>query len=351
MPKVSLGELADKLEAELIGEREREVSGLRSLAEAGPEELSFLHQAAYKSDAEKSGAGALIVPQSLRELAAAWGRPLLVVAHSQLAVARALAFFHPRPAVLLGVHPTAVVAPGAELGEGVAIGPYAVVGEGSVIGAFSRLEAHVVIGRGCRLGREVLLHPGVVLYDHTELGDRVEVHSGAVIGADGFGYASVRGVHHKIPQVGNVVIEADVEIGAGTTIDRAALDTTRIGAGTKIDNQVQVGHNVAIGKGCIVCGQVGIAGSARIGDHVVMAGGSGMAGHIELGKGSVLAASTVAFQSVEPGRQMAGVPAVPIQEWRRQVTALPRLGELLRRVKKLEKALAMAAPAAGDGET
>jgi UDP-3-O-[3-hydroxymyristoyl] glucosamine N-acyltransferase len=340
MAKITLGELAERLEAELVGDGELEVCGLGSLAQAGPGELAFLHQAAHKEAAEKSRAAALIVPRQLRELAASFGKPLLVAAHSQLAVAQALAIFHPPHHGPRGVHPTAILPPGTLLGAGISIGPYVVVGEGCSIGDGVQIEAHVVIGRFCRLGNEVRLHAGVVLYDGVELGDRVEIHSGSVIGADGFGYASVRGVHHKIPQVGTVVIEADVEIGACTTIDRAALDETRIGAGTKIDNQVQVGHNVKTGKGCILCGQVGIAGSALLGDHVVMAGGAGMSGHIELGDRVQVAAAGVVLQSVEADRQVAGVPAVEIQDWRRQVAALPRLAELLRRVRKLEKALA-----------
>ncbi len=352
MAKFSLGELAERLEAELIGPAGGEVGGLRALAEAGPADLSFLHQASYRAAAETSRAAALIVPQGLREAAASLGRPLLVVAHSQLAVARALALFHPRPAPAPGIHATAAVDPGAEIGENVSIGPYAVVGDGSRIGEGSVLEAHVVVGRGCTLGRNVLLHPHVVLYDGIELGDRVEIHAGSVIGADGFGYATVRGVHHKVPQVGRVVLEADVEVGACTTIDRATLEATRIGAGSKIDNQVQVGHNVTTGKGCILCGQVGIAGSTKLGDYVVLAGQVGVNGHIELGSGAQMAAASVVLQSVEPGRQMAGSPAVDLKDWRRQVAAQPRLADLLRRVKKLEKALARDAdPAESQGES
>lgn len=339
MAKLTLGELADHLAAELIGPREQVVAGLRALAEAGPEDLSFVHEAKYKNEAEKSGAAAFLVPQKLREAAASFGRPLLLVAQSQLALIKALELFHPRYRPPAGVHPSAVLGEGVELGAGVVIGPYAVIGDGSCLGDGVVVEAHVVVGRGCTLGREVLLHPGVVIYDGCELDDRVEVHSGSVIGADGFGYASVRGVHHKVPQVGKVVLEADVEVGACTTIDRAALEVTRIGKGTKIDNLVQVGHNVTTGQGCLLCGQVGIAGSTRLGDHVILAGGAGASGHIELGNGVVLAASSVALQSVEAGRQVAGVPAVDLPDWRRQVSALARLPELLRRVRRLEKEL------------
>ena len=344
MAKVSLGELSRLLDAELRGDADpdRQVQGLRSLAEAGPDELSFLHQAAYKEEAAKSQAAALLLPRSLAAQvvpAGGGGRAVLLVDNSQLAVAKALAFFHPRQRPAAGVHETAVLGEGVVVGEGVAIAPYVVIGDGSVIGDQAVIEAHVVIGRGCRLGREVWLHPGVVLYDRTELGDRTEIHSGAVLGADGFGYASVRGVHHKVPQVGRVVLGADVEVGANSTIDRATLEATRIGAGSKIDNLVQVGHNVETGKGCILCGQAGIAGSAKLGDYVVLGGQAGVSGHLELGLGVQVAAASAALQTVEAGRQVAGIPAVPLADWRRQVAALPRLGELLRRVKRLEKEL------------
>ena len=339
MAKLTLGELADHLAAELIGPREQVVAGLRALAEAGAADLSFVHEAKYKNEAEKSGAGAFLVPQNLREVAASFGRPLLVVAQSQLALIQALELFHPRQRPPAGVHPSAVIGAGVQLGDGVAIGPYAVIGDGSRLGDGVVVEAHVVVGRNCTLGRDVLLHPGVILYDGCELGERVEVHSGSVIGADGFGYASVRGVYHKVPQVGKVVLENDVEVGACTTIDRAALEVTRIGTGTKIDNLVQVGHNVTTGKGCLLCGQVGIAGSTKLGDYVIMAGSAGASGHIEIGNGVVLAACSVALQSVEAGRQVAGVPAVDLPDWRRQISALPRLPELLRRVRRLEKEL------------
>jgi len=351
MAMVSLHELARALEAELVpagSARDFAVAGLRALALAGPSELSFLHQAGYKAEAQSSRAGAFLVPQSLREVALELGRPLLVVANSQLAVARALEIFHPRRRPAAGIHATAVVAADVELGVDLTIGPYVVIEEGCRIGAGSVLEAHVVVGRDCTLGRGVWLHPGVVLYAGTELGDRVEIHSGAVLGADGFGYASVRGVHHKVPQVGRVVLGEDVEVGANATIDRATLEATRIGAGSKIDNLVQVGHNVETGKGCILCGQAGIAGSAKLGDYVVLGGQAGVSGHLEIGTGAQVAAASAALQTVEPGRQVAGIPATGISEWRRQVAALPRLGELLRRVRKLEKALAPDEPKGGE---
>src|SRR6185295_9948094 len=191
------------------------------------------------------------------------------------------------------------------------------------------------------------LHPHAVLYDGTAVGANSVVHAGAVLGADGFGYATQGGAHHKVPQIGRVVVEAEVEIGANTTIDRATLGETRIGAGTKIDNLVQVGHNVRIGRHCILCGQAGIAGSTRLGDGVVLAGQAGVAGHIELGDRVQVAAKSAALAPVAPGAVVAGIPAVDLRQWRRQVALLSRLGEMNRRLKALEKKLGVPR---GEGE-
>ena len=182
-----------------------------------------------------------------------------------------------------------------------------------------------------------MLHPHAVLYDGTEVGAGSIVHAGAVLGADGFGYATHGGAHHKVPQVGRVVLEADVEVGANSTIDRATLGETRIGTGTRIDNLVQVGHNVEVGRHCILCGQAGIAGSARLGSYVVLAGQSGVAGHIELGDGAQVAAKSAALASVEPRTAVAGIPAIEMRKWRRQAVLLSRLDEIVRRLRAVEK--------------
>lgn len=348
MPTYTLADLAARLGAEVAGEAAAgalEVRGIRALADAGPHDLAFVHQASYLKAARESQGAALLLPRALAPAAASLGRPLLLVDHSQLAVAQAIALLHPPRPFAPGVHATAIVGEGCEIDPSVHIGPYAVLGEGCRLGAGVVIEAHAVLGRGCQLAEGVRIHPQVVLYDGTEIGARSEVHSGTVLGADGFGYATVAGVHHKVPQVGRVVLGADVEVGALTAIDRATLEATRVGDGTKIDNQVQVGHNVEIGKGCIVCGQVGIAGSTRLGNYVVMAGGSGASGHLEIGDQVTVAACSVLFQDSPPKRVVAGVPAVDIQEWRRTVSAQPRLSELLRRVRRLEKALEKAAGA------
>ncbi len=338
--KVALGDLAQRLGGRVRGDERLEIAGIRAPADAGPTHLSPLFQPRFKAQVLASGAGALLVTSSWEADSDLANRPLLVVEHGPLALAKLLELFHasvwPEP----GVHPTAVVSPEAEVAKSASLGPYVVVGAGSQIGDRVVLEAHVVVGRDCRLGAGAWLHPHVVLYDGVELGHGVRLHAGSVLGADGFGYATYRGVHHKVPQVGRVVLEAEVEVGANSTVDRATLGVTRIGAGSKVDNLVQVGHNVEIGKACIVCGQAGIAGSAHLGDGVVLGGQAGVSGHLTVGSGVQVAAKSALLQSTERGA-MGGIPAVPLAAWRRQVAALPRLGEMLRRLRAIERHLGM----------
>lgn len=327
-----LGEIARRVGGEVRGDPEMVIRGVRTLERAGAEDLSFVTRAGFAAEARASRAGALLVPPAfdLPE------RALVVVDDPSLALARAIELFHPRPAPAPGIHPTAVVGDGCEIDPSAAIGPYAVIGAESSVGAASALGAHVVVGRRCRLGREVVLHPHVVLYDATELGDRVVLHAGVVLGADGFGYATHGGEHVKIPQVGRTVVEDDVEIGALSAVDRAVLEETRVGRGTKIDNLVQVGHNVAIGRGSILCGQAGIAGSARLGDYVVVGGQSGVMGHHSIEDGTQIAGKSMAMEQ-SGGGQVAGIPAVSLAKWRRQTVLIGRLGEMLRRIRALEK--------------
>ena len=321
----------------MVGDPRLPVAGIRSLEHAGGSDLSFVSRAAFREQAAQSRAAALLVPSSLAE---DFGdRPLLVAADATLALARIIALFHPVEPAVPGIHPTAVVAD-CEIDAAAHVGPYAVIGEGSQVAAGAQVGAHVVVGRHCRIGGDSVLHPHVVLYDHTEIGDRVVLHAGVVLGADGFGYASVGGEHIKVPQVGRAVVESDVEIGALSAVDRALLEETRIGAGSKIDNLVQVGHNVQIGRGCLLCGQVGVGGSARLGDYVVLGGQSGAADHVEIARGVQAAGKSAILRSVpEEGLQVGGIPAIDLRKWRRQVAGLDRLGRLARRVRALEKQL------------
>jgi UDP-3-O-[3-hydroxymyristoyl] glucosamine N-acyltransferase len=329
----TLGELATLVGGVVRGNPERTVASVRSLAAAGPGDLSFLTQPKYRDEARRSSAGALLVGREEPELS----QDLLVCPDPAWALGEVLRHLHPPAVAPAGVHPTAVLAPDSFVAATASVGAHVVVGEGSRVEAGAVLHPGVVVGRRCRIGEGSMLYPRVVLYDDTELGARVTVHAGAVLGADGFGYAPHGGVLVKVPQVGRVVIEDDVEIGANTAIDRATLEETRIGAGSKLDNLVQVGHNVRLGKGCLLCGQAGIAGSSELGDGVVMAGRAGAGGHLEIGAGAQLAADSVVLRSVPAGARMAGSPAIPLAEWRRQSALLPRLAELFRRVRRLER--------------
>ncbi len=341
-----LGDLATLVGGRVEGDAERSVESVRALEAAGPLDLSFVTMARHRGRALASGAGAILVGE---ELAAdlGGGRNLLVVGNAGYALARLLAVFHPAEAREPGAHPTAVVEPGAVVDPTAHLGPYAVIGAGSSVGAGAAVLAHAVVGRRCAIGERALIHPHAVLYDRTEVGAGSIVHSGAVLGADGFGYATQRGVHHKVPQVGRVVLEDEVEVGANTTIDRATLGETRIGAGTKIDNQVMLGHNVQVGRGSILCAQVGIAGSTRIGDGVVLGARVGAVDHIEIGDGVQAAAGTDLFGSLPAGAVVGGSPAHEIGRWRRQMVLLWKLDEMFRRLRAIERRLRIRAAAGG----
>jgi UDP-3-O-[3-hydroxymyristoyl] glucosamine N-acyltransferase len=330
-----LGELAQLVGGRVQGAEEREVDGVRSLGSAGPRDLSFLAAPRYRAAARASRAGAILASPDAVELEL--GADLLLCADPIGALAVILTTLHPPTEAAPGVHPTAIVGDRVTLGSGVSIGPFVVVGEGSEIGDGVALASHVVVGQDCQIGARSRLHPRVVLYDRVVLGERVEVHAGAVLGADGFGYVSGSDGHVKVPQVGAVVVGDDVEIGANSTIDRATLEATTVGSGTKIDNLVQVGHNVIIGSRCLLCGQAGVAGSTRIGDGVVLAGQVGVSGHLEIGDGVRVAAQGAVLSSVASGA-VGGSPAVPLERWRKQVAALHRLPEALRRLRRLEGA-------------
>ncbi len=346
-PSVRLGDLAELVGGEVRGDPDFVVSSVRSLKRAGPGDLSFVTRGAFRARALESAAGALLMPP---ELAAEWtpapvdgrpDRPLLVAPQPTLALARVIARLHPAEPVSAGVHESAVIGERCRIDPSAHVGAFAVIGDGSLIAAGVSIGAHAVVGRGCRIGAGSVLHPHVVLYDSTELGERVVVHAGTILGADGFGYASHGGEHVKVPQVGRAVVESDVEIGALSAVDRALLEETRIGAGSKIDNLVQVGHNVQVGRGCLLCGQAGIAGSARLGDFVVMGGQSGAADHVEIARGVQAAGKSALLQSVaEEGLQVGGIPAIDLKRWRRQLVRLEHLDRLARRVRALERKLA-----------
>ena len=319
----------------MVGEGERLVEGVRALDAAEPRHLSFYHNRRYLEAARASHAGALLVADE----APFPGRDLLVCREPYLALAHVLSLFHPPPVVPPGVHATAVVAVNASLGDGSSIGPHANVGEHVVVGRGAVISAGCVIGAGATVGDETILHPNVVIEPRCRVGARCILHAGVVVGSDGFGFATVDGVHHKVPQVGIVVIEDDVELGANVCIDRATLGETRIGRGTKIDNLVQIGHNVVIGEHSLLVALVGIAGSTQLGHHVVMAGQSGAVGHIRIAERTVVTAKCGVTEDTAPGAMVSGWPSRPHKEWLRAMGNLFQLEGLRRRLRALEEAV------------
>jgi UDP-3-O-[3-hydroxymyristoyl] glucosamine N-acyltransferase len=331
-----LRELAALLGGRVLGDDERTVDGVRTLDYAGPEHLSFLTHAKYLAAARRSRAGVLLVGPGHEELGQE-GRELLVCENPAGALARLLEQLFPARVFAPGIHRTAVIAGDCRIHPSAHVGAYVVIEKGCTIEAESVVQPFVYLGRGCRLGERVILHPHVVVYDGTEVGRGTVVHSGVVLGADGFGYAGGETAWRKVPQVGRVVVEADVEIGANSAIDRAMLDETRIGAGSKIDNLVQIGHNVHLGSGCILCGQAGVAGSAVLGERVVLGGKAGVAGHLRIGDGVRVGGQAAVFSSLPAGVTVAGTPATGIAQWKRQVTLIARLEDMRRRLRELER--------------
>jgi UDP-3-O-[3-hydroxymyristoyl] glucosamine N-acyltransferase len=332
---VILRELADRLGCTLRGDGNVDVRRVRGIDDAGPGDLTFVSNPRYVPRLAGTRASAVIVSPDLET-----ALPSVLAANPYLAMARAVALLHPPPAPPAGVHPTAVVDPTAELGEDVHVGPLAAIGARVRVGARTVIHPHVVLYPGVQVGADCLLHSGVQVREECRLGDRVIVQNGAVIGADGFGFAKdAEGRYEKILQVGTVVVEDDVEIGALTAVDRAALGETRIGRGTKIDNLVQIGHSVTIGRDSVLAGQVGIAGSTRVGDRVVMAGQVGVVGHISIGDGAIVTAQTGVPGDVEPGAVISGSPAIENRAWLKSIAVFARLPELQKRVRQLERRL------------
>jgi len=331
----TLGRLADALGASLQGDAGRIVRGVAPLDVAGPDQVSFLADRKYLKQAQASQAGALLVARDVADLSAA----LLRVDNPQQALIVLLGLFHPEPRAEPGVHPTACVAGGARVDRSASVGPLAVVEAEAVIGPRSRVGALSFVGRGAVLGEDVRLHPHVVIREDVRIGNRVIVHSGAVLGADGFGYAFDGQAHRKIPQVGGLRIEDDVEIGANTAIDRATLGETIVRRGTKIDNLVQIGHNCDVGEDVILVSQVGIAGSSRVGNRAMLAGQVGVADHVTIGAGAILTAKSGVPNDVPAGEVWSGIPSRPTSEQKRIWAGESQLPELIRRVRALEKRL------------
>lgn len=337
----TLAEIADQVGGRVVGDGEGVVKGVASLREAGAESLGFLTNPRYTADASSTAAvGILVGEDAIKDgqpIPALEGKNLIVVSQPSLALAQILTFFHPPSRPEPGVDRDARVADDVRLGERVHVGPYVVVEAGSELQDDVVLGAGSHVGRGCVVGARTIVYPRVVMYAETFVGADCILHSGVVLGADGFGFAMADGKHHKIPQVGRVVIEDDVEIGANTTVDRGAIGETRIGAGSKLDNLVMVAHGVHTGRSVLLVAQSGIAGSTNVGDHVTVAGQSGVAGHLTIGDRVVVAAKSAVFADVKADCFVAGVPAFDHREWKRVQVASRKLGELRGEIRDLRR--------------
>ncbi|HYG36910.1 MAG TPA: UDP-3-O-(3-hydroxymyristoyl)glucosamine N-acyltransferase [Clostridia bacterium] len=336
----TVAEIAKHLEAEVIGDASLVLKGFAPADRARPGDLTFAENENYFVRAEQSAAAAIIVDGPFTSDR----KTIIKVASARVAFAKVLPLFFPEPVYPPGIHPTAVVPASAKVDPTAHIGPYCVLGEGVRVGARCVLQNGNYLGANCQLGEEVYLFPKVTLYANTEIGNRVRIHSGTVIGADGFGYVLDGGTHRKVPQIGNVIIRDDVEIGANVTIDRGALGPTIIGRGTKIDNLVQVGHNVIIGEHCLIVSQTGIAGSSKLGNYVILAGQVGIAGHLKIGNRVSVAAQSGVMHNIPDGEKWLWSPAQPDRQAKRQMIAIQQLPELLRRVAELEKKLSAETP-------
>ncbi|PYL07987.1 MAG: UDP-3-O-(3-hydroxymyristoyl)glucosamine N-acyltransferase [Verrucomicrobia bacterium] len=334
----TLKQLAATSGGELIGDPSLQITGAASLAEATPGEISFFGNRKYIGQLRKTRASAVFVPPDFAES----------IATAQIRVANPIKVFEqivlkfaPKPITFVpGVHASAVVDPSVDLGERVSIQPYAVIEAGARIGDDTIIGAGSYIGHETVIGSACLIYPRVTIRERSRIGSRVIIHSGVVIGADGFGFEMVDGRHEKIPQLGIVQIDDDVEIGANTTVDRARFGRTWIQQGVKIDNLVQIAHNVVIGKNSVIAAQTGISGSTRVGERVMMGGQVGIVGHIEIGDNTAIGAQSGISKNISGGTWWAS-PAVPLAEAKRQIAWIHRLGKLFARVKEIEKKLGL----------
>ena len=332
---MNLEQVASLVSGTLEGEGSIEISGVRGVHDAKEGDVTFLMQRKYLDVLKESKASAVFVAKLVDV-----SIPQIVVAKPELAFARLVKEFHPEPRLQPGTHQSAVIGKNVVLGEKVTLSAGVCIGDDVSIGNDVVLYPNVVIGNNCKIDDHCTLHPNVTLYRNTEMGKHVLVHAGAVIGADGFGYTlDEKGCHYKINQFGRVVIEDFVEIGANSCIDRAAMDTTLIKTGTKIDNLVQVAHNCTVGEHSILVAQVGLAGSCKLGHHVVLAGQVGLADHVTLGNQVTVTAKSGTFRNLEDNAVVSGWPAVPTGTWKRYMATLPKLPDLAKKVKELESRL------------
>ncbi len=329
-------QIAKLLGGEVVGNPSLVLNGFAPADRAQPGDVTFAENENYFARAEQSAASAVIVDAPV----ASSRKTLIRAPNARIAFAKVLPLFFPEPVFPPGVHPTAIVAASAQIDATAHIGPYCLVGEHVRIGPRSVLQGLNSVGADCVLGEDVNLFPNVTLYARTEVGNRVRIHAGTVVGSDGFGYVLNNGTHRKVPQIGSVIICDDVELGANVTIDRGALGPTIVGKGTKVDNLVQIAHNVTVGEHCILVSQCGIAGSTRLGNYVILGGQVGLAGHLKIGNRVSVGAQSGVMNNIPDGETWLWSPAQPDRTAKRQMIALQQLPELFRRVKELEKRLA-----------
>ncbi|MCX6928096.1 MAG: UDP-3-O-(3-hydroxymyristoyl)glucosamine N-acyltransferase [Verrucomicrobia bacterium] len=334
MPYTAAG-IAKLLGGEVLGDDSLVLKGFAPADRAQPGDLTFAENESYFARAEQSAAAAIIIDGP----ATSSRKTLIRVPNARIAFAKVLPLFFPEPVFAAGIHPTAIVAASARVDPTAHIGPHCILGEKVRIGPRSVLQGLNSVGTDCILGEEVNLFPNVTLYARTELGNRVRIHSGTVVGSDGFGYVLDSGTHRKVPQIGNVIICDDVELGANVTVDRGALGPTIVGKGSKIDNLVQIAHNVTVGEHCIIVSQAGVAGSTKLGNYVILGGQVGLAGHLKIGNRVSVAAQSGVMHNIPDGEKWLWTPAQPDRVAKRQMIALQQLPELFRRVKELERKL------------
>ncbi|HYM62830.1 MAG TPA: UDP-3-O-(3-hydroxymyristoyl)glucosamine N-acyltransferase [Thermoanaerobaculia bacterium] len=335
MPALTVGEIVELVGGDYRGPAGRAITGVATLTEAGERDLTFLENPKYIAVVSETRAGAVLVPRTLEGDDERWIR----VTAPRVALGAIIERWFARRQTFAGISPLASVAPSARLGSNVAVGPFAAIGDDVVIGDNVTISPHVSVGAGAVIGNDCLIYANVSIYDNARIGNRCIIHSGATIGSDGYGFAIQEGRHRKIPQIGIVRIEDDVEIGANSCVDRAALGETVIGEGTKVDNLVQIGHNVKIGKHCLLIGQVGISGSTELGDYVIMAGQAGASGHLKIGSYAQIAGGSGVFDDVPERTKVFGCPARPLREYMGRERNIKKVPALLKRIEALEKAL------------
>ena len=356
----TVGEIAQLLDATWVGDESTPITGVAGLESAAPGTISFIDNDKLIAEALSSHAAAIIAPESLRDALeearrlqaksaenhkarrrksdrVAHEKPIVFAGNPRLAFAKVLEWMQPAALPEKGVHRTAVIESDAIIGHGVTIREGCYVGHHARIDDGAVLYPHVTIGDGAQIGAGTIVYPSVVIYRQVHIGKRVRVHSGTVIGSDGFGYVFDGERHQKVPQIGTVIIEDDVEIGANVCIDRATMGATRVGEGTKIDNLTQIAHNVQIGKNCVICGQVGLSGSVIIEDNVSMAGQVGLRDHVKIGKGAILGAKAGIMADIGAGEFVMGSPSLPQRDYLRVHAASRKLPEMAKQLRRLEK--------------